>query len=155
MTMTKTTLYACPTLALNAGLVFLPTASRAENVSAATGATSESGAATYLELMVTTHAQPAKPIDGKPDSNLMSDAKTKATQSGIEKAIKLNAEYAALYPKCHFRISTIATMKASEQPMDFQPMPPPQPGMPPVLTGPLINLRVTLVGDSGCLTAAK
>jgi hypothetical protein len=92
-------------------------------------------------VMVRSHP-PEKPDDLPKGVDLMAEIKSKATQDALAKAIKIAGDLAAQYPKCHFRIASI--IPDGPIPNDLTPPPPDA-----------VTMRVTLLGDAGCLPPAK
>jgi hypothetical protein len=126
---------------LLAALAALPSPARAEVPPATTG---KDDAPTRLEfnasamvLPLTPEEQPKGPFDGR------AAMLAKAIRSATANAVKATTDLAAQYPKCRFRIASI--------------MPPPPETNPNAPPPPLdaITVRVTLLGESGCLTAGK
>jgi len=120
-------------------LAFLSSLARAETMPAA-----PEDPVTRIELMVTgksEHMGGSPDRDPKADFDPDFERLRKAAADAFAKALKLSGDIVAQYPKCHFRITSLT---APESPSG-QEAPPSN----------RITLRVTLLGDSGCLASGK
>lgn len=126
-------------IAILVGLSFIPSTLHAENALPTIGA-GDASLPTKIEVVVTrfympTEAERMKPSATPPDFSGMT------AQMAIEKAVKINSDYSAKWPKCHFRIASIVPKEAgANEPEEAEWNKP---------------MRVTLLGDNGCLTAGK
>ncbi len=126
-------------IALLVALSFMPPSLHAEPT-LPIGDTENGALPTRIEVVVTrfyipTEAERLKPSATPPDFAGMT------TQIAIEKAIKINSDYSAKWPKCHFRIASIVPKESGANEPETAECNKP--------------MRVTLLGDNGCLTAGK
>jgi hypothetical protein len=108
-------------------LAAVPSLARADVPPATAG---KDDAPTRLEFMVEARSLPPKLQDLPRGIDTAIAMRDSSPQGAIDKAAKAGRDLAALYPKCHFRIVSIA--------------PPDE-----------MTMRVTLLGEPGCLTAGK
>jgi hypothetical protein len=99
-------------------------------------------AATRLELTVMGRTPLEKPKPPAPGFDPVSEMRGRTMQTAIANTVKLAGDLSAQYPKCHFRIVAITV---PEDHLDSDHLPPPD----------LVKLRVTLLGDAGCLSSGK
>ena len=145
--MHKKNLFSCVKLAIVlAAVVLIPSSLRAETAPVPIVGT-DANALVRLEVIIASLASPPKQEKQKSSEeegmpmqfNLPNDA----VEKGIDKAIKMNADLSAKWPKCHFRIGSITAPEITPTtPIDFA-------------FSRLKLLRVTFLGDSGCLSPAK
>jgi hypothetical protein len=124
-------------LAAALALAFFSAPARAETTPA-----SADNAATRLELTVMGRTPLEKPKPPEPGVDPESEMRGKTTQIAIANGVRLTADLSAQYPKCHFRVAAITV---PEDRSDGNHLSPPD----------LVTLRVTLVGDAGCLSSGK
>ena len=94
-----------------------------------------------FEFLVESRPTRLDPEDLPDGADPIREITKKALRSATENAVKISADMSAQWPKCHFRIASIVQ----------------EPAHPSNLKSPFIELtvRVTLLGDSGCLVATK
>jgi hypothetical protein len=125
-------------LGFSLALAFAPLPAFAE--AAPNAASTDSSAPTRVEFTAMSRSLPLKPDDLPKGVDPMTEMKSKATQEALAKAIKLAGDFAAQYPKCRFRIASVAP----DAPIPNDPTPPDA-----------ATMRVTLLGDAGCLPPGK
>jgi hypothetical protein len=116
-------------------LAFLSAPAHAETATA-----TADNAATRLELTVMGRTPLEKPKPPEPGVDPVNEMRGKTTQIAIANTVRLAGDLSAQYPRCHFRIAAITVPENHGD-----PLPPPD----------LVTLRVTLLGDAGCLSSGK
>jgi hypothetical protein len=128
-------------------LIALTSLAHAQNAAQPVGGSVSDAPVTRMEFMVVGRAPQPKPQDmPKPGSeppgyDLTFTMTDRASQDAVTKAVKLASDLSAQWPKCRFRIASIARPSGDINTIEPSPE--------------VIAVRVTLLGESGCLTLGK
>ncbi len=128
-------------------LVLLPSSLCAETTPIPVGG-ADANAPVRLEVIMVGMATPPKlekPRSGEESPlNPPPEVPNDAVDKVLDRAVKMNADFSAKWPKCHFRIASITAPETTTAANSIE-----------IGLSRLISLRVTFLGDNGCLSSAK
>lgn len=127
-------------ITLLVALNFMTPSLHAETTSLPIG-TNDTVAPTRIEFVLRTIVPPTNTKNMPKDADLLIEDVRQVTLGGLDGAAKVNADISARWPKCHFRVASIVPKEARSDGQEGGERNPP--------------MRVTLLGESGCLTAGK